>query len=360
MKLWKPLACSLLCLLSLSAVHAQDIIALNNGDIDRLGIVLSPVRAIDDSIGASFPATVINSPMSTSMLNVPYGGLLESWLVEPGQVVFAQQEVALIRSQELLDLQNDWNAARFAEEQLAFELDKDSMLLDEGIISTQRFRQTQRSYQEAQSNLQFYTARLALAGFTEESLATLREGRHEPGVYSLRSPVAGTMDHLMVDVGTYVESNNPIASIGSNVRWLSAELPARVGNRLSVGQVLRVEGSNAALTLRQKDYEIDTQSQTVGILATFNEIPQFMAGQVVTLLIPPNEDGVLIPGDAVVHSGDETSVFVRTAEGFEVRSLSLSPAGADYMAMEGIAPGELIAIRGTAILKGIQLGLGGE
>lgn len=360
MKQWNTLILILLCGMSSPLLVAQEIIALQDSDLARLGIVLVPVRNIDDTVGDSFPATVVNSPMTGSLLNVPYAGILQSWLVEPGQSVARNTAMASIYSQELLGLQNEWHAARINLQQAEFELEKDSMLLDQGIISRQRFVQTQARFQEAQNRKQTLDARLTLAGFTPEQLQSANLNEAAPGVYTLRSPVAGSVEHLILTVGAYVDSNMPIASIGSQERWLSAELPARAAANLVLGQMLRIEGINTPLTLRQKDFAVSAQSQTVGILASFNGNPELLVGQVLTLLIPPAETGVLVPGDAVVHNGDETSVYVRTAEGFEVRSLQLRPAGADYLAREGLVAGEEIAIRGTAILKGIQLGLGGE
>ncbi len=360
MKSWKPLILFLLTSLCGNGSFAQNIIALQDSDLNRLGIVLAPLSNIDDSIGNSFPASVVNSPMSNSQLNVPYGGILQSWFVEPGQQVNTSDAVALIYSQELLGLENDWHEARIALQQADFELTKDSMLLEQGIISQQRFFQTQRQHQDLQNTMRTLNARLSLAGFNEADFDSATLNGATPGIYTLRSPVSGIIDHLMITVGSFADSNMLIARIGSQERWLSAELPASVAANLELGQMLQVEGSNNPLTLQQKDFEIDSQSQTVGILASFNGNPELMTGQIVTLKIPPRESGVLVPGNAVVHNGNETSVYVRSAEGFEIRNLQLSPVGADYLAREGLAAGELIAIRGTAILKGIQFGLGGE
>lgn len=341
-------------------LQAQELIQLDESSLTRLGIVSSPVYAVDNSIGANFPATVINSPLTTSTVTIPYSGILQSWQIEPGSQVNNGDILVAIRSQELLDLQNEWNNARADLEQQRFELEKDSMLLDEGIISRQRLSQTQRNHQQAESLLQSLTAKLNLAGFNTNQMNTFDALNGELGVYSVRSPASGSMDHLMVNAGAYVEANTPIAGIGSNERWLSAQLPARVAGSLDIGQMLRVAGSNIPLTLRQKDFAIDPQTQTVEIFAAFESLPQLMAGQVVTLILPPADAGILIPGDSVVHNGDGTTVYIQRDGGFEARPLSLSPAGADYLATEGISAGERIVIRGATILKGMQLGLGGE
>tara|TARA_R110000772_G_scaffold152179_3_gene262968 strand:- start:154 stop:1236 length:1083 start_codon:yes stop_codon:yes gene_type:complete len=360
MKLRTALFLMQIFLLTASPVQAQEQIELSDSDLSRLGIVLSTVNVIDNSSGARFPATIINSPLTTSVVTIPYGGILQNWLVTPGQEVQIGEALIMIQSQDLLELQNQWTRTQSELQQANFELQKDRMLLEQGIISEQRFMQTQRMQQQSQSSLAALRAKLVLAGFSDAGLQSLSENNSDAGLYTVRSPVNGKLDHLMANAGTYADSYTTIASIGSNERWLSAQVPARVANSLQIGQMLRVAGNNITLVLRQKDFEIDTQSQTVEIKAAFNAMPDLLPGQIVTLIIPPTESGILIPGDAVVHSGDNTTVYVRNASGFEVRALNLSPAGADYMAREGIAAGEQIVIRGAAILKGIQLGLGGE
>lgn len=346
------------CLFLTLPLQAQELIQLNQEDISRLGIVTSQVMPVDNSIGTSFPATVINSPLSTSAVTIPYGGILQNWHIEPGTQVQAGDSLTEISSQELLDLQNEWSSAQLDLEQKNFELEKDSLLLEEGIISRQRFTQTQRDYQQSAAALQILSAKLSLAGFNQEQLSTMTG--NALGVYTVRSPVSGSIDHLMVNAGSYVAANSVIATIGSEERWLSAQLPARIANHLEIGQMLRASGSNTPLTLRQKDFAIDSQTQTVEIFAVFNTLPELMVGQVVTLIVPPVENGILVPANAVVHSGNETTVYVQRDGGFESRPLNLLPAGADYLAIDGINAGERVAIRGTAILKGIQLGLGGE
>jgi hypothetical protein len=114
--------------------------------------------------------------------------------------------------------------------------------------------------------------------------------------------------------------------------------------------------------LRQRDYATDAQTQTLELLAEFdasaaNELP---LGTLVDVVIEPPRGGLLIPSTAVVFSAGKTLVYVQGAAGIEPRALSLTPIGRDYSATTGIARGERIAVRGTALLKGMQLGLGGD
>ena len=322
--------------------------------------MLGTLNEIDDSTGARFPATTMNSPLASSSITTLQSGVLENWLVEPGQSVNRGEVLAQIRSQDLLDLQNDWLNSQQTLQQQNFELDKDRGLLSEGIISMQRFMQTERSYKQAESSARLLEEKLALSGFDESQRQALLNDNQNLGLYSLRSPGNGTISHLAVMAGAYVETNTRIASLSSPELWLSAQLPARLAYTLEPGQTLRAEGINIPLTLRQKDFEIDANTQTLELYASFDAMPNLLPGQIVTLLIPQTSQGILIPANAVVHSGNETNVYIRTSTGFEVRALNLQPAGADYLALDGVQSGEQVVIRGAAILKGIQSGLGGE
>lgn len=345
--------------LSLSS-QAEELIQLNQEDVLRLDIVSNVVGSVDNSVGASFAAIVINSPLTISTVTIPFSGILQNWIVVPGQSLEAGDVLVEVVSTDLLDLQTNWRKAQIVLESQRSKLDKDNLLLEQGVISKQRAQQTYREYQQVTHHIEALVAKLALAGFSEAHLESLNGNEQDLGVYSVRSPVSGTVNHLMVNTGAHVKANVTVASIGNNDRWLSAKLPARIANHLSLGQELRIVGSDITLNLQQKDFSIDATNQTIEIFAAFNNQPKLMVGQIVGLIIPPTGSGVLIPNDAVVHSGDETTVYVQRGNSFEARVLNLMPAGEDYFVTDGIVAGEMVVVRGAAILKGIQFGLGGE
>jgi len=136
------------------------------------------------------------------------------------------------------------------------------------------------------------------------------------------------------------------------------QVPARIIGSLSVGQTLKLSQGGQALVLRQKDHGVDDRSQTVSLLAEFAQETRHLPGEIVSVDLPSPQDGVLVPGAAVVHQGNETTVFVRTAGGIEPRAVALQPMGADYLALDGLKEGDEVVVRGAAVLKGIQAGFG--
>jgi RND family efflux transporter MFP subunit len=343
------------------AVLAQEKIAISDADISRMGIVFAPVKAMDNNAGARFPATVINSPDSVTTLSARYSGVIEEWQQTSGSAVSAGQTLAVIRSPEILTVQNDWIAATAEDERAQFELKKDQTLFDQGVIAEQRLVQTRNRARQAAFAEKSARAQLALAGFDQAHLKALRESGAGLGSYPLVSPASAVLTQRIGNVGSYVEANMPLAYLNSGERrWVSIHVPGRFASDLAVGQTLTVAGTSETLTLRQKDYVIDSSNQTIELFAEFDRESGFTTGEVISVVLPPSRQGVLVPDRAVVHSGNVATVYVRTASGVEARELTLRPLGAEYLAETGLSAGERVAIQGSAVLKGIQLGLGGS
>lgn len=340
-------------------LFAQEKLAISDTDISRMGIVFAPVQAMDNNAGARFPATVINSPDSVTTLSARYSGVIEQWLHSSGDTVSAGQALATIRSPEILSVQNDWIGALAEMDSAQFELTKDQALFDQGVISQQRLIQTRNRAQQAEFTQRTTRAQLNLAGFNEARLNALRENGTGLGTYLLVTPVAAVLTQRMGNVGDYVDTNMPLAFLNSGERrWVSIHVAGRFATDMNIGQTLSVAGTGETLTLRQKDFMIDSSNQTIELFAEFNNESGFTTGQIISVILPPSRQGMLIPDRAVVRSGNVATVYVRSDSGVEARELTLISVGADYLAETGLRAGEMIAIQGSAILKGIQLGLG--
>ncbi len=350
---------SLFLLLSAPAIFAQENIAISDADISHMGIVFAQAQTIDSTAGARFAGTIINSPESISSLSTRYSGVIEQWHQTAGSAVTAGQLLASLRSTEILAVQNEWIAALSAQESAQFELNKDQTLFEGGIISQQRLQQTRTRAQQANFSERSLRAQLSLAGFTDNRLNALRENGTGLGSYYLLSPSSSVLTQRMGSVGDYIEANTVIASLNSAAPlWVSVHVPGRFAIDMAIGQTLSIAGSGETLTLQQKDFVIDSSNQTIELLAQFNADNAFTTGQIVSVVLPPSRQGILVPDRAVVHNGNSTVVYVRTSAGVEARELDLISVGADYLAQSGINAGELIAVQGSAVLKGIQLGLG--
>jgi cobalt-zinc-cadmium efflux system membrane fusion protein len=359
MKFTKPFL--LLCLGGFAAsTLAQQQIPLDTATINRLGIVYQAVAAPESGDGARFAATVIASPQAMSELHAMSGGVLEGWQVQPGQSVTAGQLLAVLRSDTLAALQQDWVNAAAQADLTAQALKRDQALLKDGIIAQQRLQATEREAAAAAFEASSLASRLERNGYGNTELAALRSGKGSPGRYYVKAPAAGLVTHLRHVTGDLVDEGEILLTIAGDQLWVTAEIPARLATQLAVGQTLQLVDHNASLTVRQLDQAVDPATQTLGLLADFAGTVPLLPGQVVSVILPARDAGVVIPAEAVVRNGEERVVFVRSGNGVESRVLNLKPLGADYLATTGLNAGEQVVVRGAAILKGITLGLGGE
>lgn len=357
----KPLSLFLLLLLSAQALHAQESIPLSEADIELLGLEFTPVVPAERQAGISLPGQVVSSPETMTRGISLYAGVLSHWHHEAGASVRAGEVLATIRSSEILSLQQDYLTSRNELYLAQQRLDRDRQLFDNGIISRQRLQETESVLRSIELQVSGLTQRLAQAGLEEQELAQLVAGDFELGTLSIRAPVAGVLNHRAYTTGEFVPENAVVAELtGGDSPWLSVQVPARLLPFLDVGSQLSIVGSGQSLTLRQRDFSVDPDSQSVEVLAEFDESVSLVPGQLQTVSLHPQSGALFIPADAVVHEGVETLVYVRSAAGVEVRALDLMPVGDGYLATAGVSAGEELLIRGTALVKGIQLGLGSD
>lgn len=347
-------------LLGAPLLHAQELLPLDAATEHRLGLVFTRLAAPDAEGGSAVPARVVTSPLQQSVIVATQDGVLESWRVTPGASVAAGDLLGRVQSAAVLAMQQDWLAARAEDTLRSAALQRDRQLFDDGVIAASRVQVSEREASAAAAAVQAAAAQLRAAGFDAAALAALAESRSDLGFQRIVAAQAGQVLHLDVLPGTAVAAGTTLAAVGGDSLWVAADVPAAQAAALVVGQSLQIEGSAVPLQLRQRDQAVDMHTQTVGILAEFTAPAALLPGQLVTLRLPAGSAGVLVPADAVVRSGADSVVYVRHADGVEARTLQLRVHGGDYLAESGVAVGEEVVVRGAALLKGIQLGLGGE
>jgi len=338
---------------------AQEQLRLSADDLTLLELEFARVVAAENQLGVPLPGEVVAPPNASNLGIALYAGVLERWHHEAGARVAAGDILATIRSSDVLALQQDYLASH-NELQLALnKLDRERQMFDAGIISQRRLQATQTTTQGSELQVKVLAQRLTQGGLGAEELKALVADSLQLGTYSVRAPVDGSLGHRVFKTGEYVPANTAVAELNAASRpWMSIQVPARLNEFLQIGSRFSIAGSGHALTLRQKDFNIDTRSQSVEVLAEFDDHVDLVPGQLRTVLLHPQRGSMLIPAAGVVHEGTETIVYVRNDDGVEVRRLDLLPLGEAYLASRGIRAGEEILVRGTALVKGIQLGLG--
>ena len=344
--------------------HAQNSdegLSLSDQELMNLGIRFMPATAVAPGMGVRAPGLVIAAPSQGSQLFSTVEGEVGEWRVNMGDSVKKGELLAVIFSSEAAAQQSAWIAAQAGLETAQLEAERIKRLVADGIVSQRRQQQAQIVLQQAIREEAAAAQSLARLGFDEAFKKELSEKSAYMGYALLRAPYDGTLVHQAARRGQPVSVGDELAELEPNSKQgLSINLSSKLASSLSEGGKLSIADSSDALTLRQRDYSTDTQSQTVELLAEFDSTVDYPLGTKLEAIIEPSIGGVLVPATAVVYSDGQTQIFVREGDSVRARALSLRPIGRDYAAVSGLTVGESIAVVGTALLKGMQLGLGGD
>jgi cobalt-zinc-cadmium efflux system membrane fusion protein len=212
-------------------------------------------------------------------------------------------------------------------------------------------------------------------GSTQQCLAVREQAARRLAVLGLapgdfkqevvvRSPLAGKVLELSVVPGEF--RNDTSASVMTiadlSTIWVTSQVPesyirfVQVGERVEVNLVAYPGETFEGRVARLADV-VDPQTRTVKVHAELaNPAGRFrpeMFGSIHH--IESIAKMTVIPGTAVLRSGNRTSVFVEIAPGrFQERAVTLGkPTGSSVRVLSGVKPGDAIVVDGVMLLQGL-------
>jgi len=284
-------------------------------------------------------------------------GTLEAWedltlsAELAGPVVWTGHEEGdrLQRGEAILRIDADTVKANLQRDRTGFEVQERELqryrkLLDDQLISQQEFDRVRSEYEARRTALR--QSELVLAKST------------------LKSPVDGVLDRLLVDRGEYVAPGQPLAEVvrvdrlkvlvqvpekdvtflrpGQKVSVLPADLGGQPGEELP-GEILHV------------GYQADPASRTYRVkLAIDNRQGKLRPGMILRarFLRQAHPQVIAIPLFAVVDQAGEKVVFVANQQTANRRPVTLGPVvGRQVIITSGLADGEQLVTKGQQLLS---------
>lgn len=354
----KPFALSLfVCLLPLKG-NAVETALLNARQLQSLGIQTQALPLGEDARLAGLPGRVDIPAGQLQILAAPLEGTLQEVLIPPGATVKKGQVVARMISPQALKLQRFHAEASARAAQAGAARQRDEQLFKEGIIAQARLESSRAAAAEAGAQLAQSRQSLALAG-----------GRPGTGgaVLELRAGLNGVLLEQLAQVGERLPAATPIARIGRPAPlWVTLQVPAGVAARVKAGDIVRLPLLGVEGKLLAVSRSVDAASQNVTLRAQVDQGSELLRpGQAVEVEIQVSgQPGQALPSRALARHDGQMLVFVQKGGGEAVRFVAkpvkvLSQLG-DTVMVEGLAPGERLAIQGMASLKAMLTGEGGE
>jgi len=143
--------------------------------------------------------------------------------------------------------------------------------------------------------------------------------------------------------------------------------PLAVAAGLREGMALRLAGSDLSGKLIAIGRAVDPASQTVLLRAEIGKGAETLSpGQVIAVdIAAPAGAQQRLPAAAIARHQGATLAFIQTASGeqgssFEVRPVRIVSQGGDSVTVDGLKPGERVAVKGVSGLKAMLTGVGVE
>lgn len=364
----KPHGTLLPCLLMLSYLFASQALAAESPvtfkvsaeQAQALDIKTETLQRAGDAITRRFPALVVVPANAQHVTSSPVPGLVTDILVEPHQRINAGMPVARIVSQELGELQLQLLQAA-ARSTLAFQsAEREQQLFKEGIIPQRRLQEAQAGRAEAKAALHLAKAALRLGGMSATAIEQVAASGVPQDSITLSAAKAGVVTEILVGPGQRVEQTTALLHVAdTRVLWLDIQIAVADLANWPPGSTLTVAGRAVTGHVRSSSPMVAADSQMAILRAEVDGLTdKLRPGEMVAVELPASgtSDSWNLPLAAVAHDGDRAYVFVRSADGFEGRPVTVIDSAGMRVRLEGaLAVGEQVAVSGVVALKGAWL-----
>jgi len=355
-------AIATLCILTSTAQAADQTVkfAVPNKQIQALGIQTAPLLNQNGSVLARYAAQVIVPPKAEQVVSSPVAGLVAQLLVQQNQLVRSGESLVNLVSPELGQLQLQLLQASARATLARQAAQREQSLFKEGIIPQRRVQESQAALSEAEAMLNQARAALRLSGMSTAAIKRVQASGKPQDSITLVAKQAGIVTDIAVMPGQRVEAATALLTVAqTGTLWLDIQLPVAEGGNWQPGTKVRISGRDVTARILSTSPMVSSGSQTVALRAAIEgKSGQVRPGEFVTVELPiaATQGSWGVPLSAVVYSGKQAYLFVRTPNGFEGRPVQVIASAGQQVRVQGpLKEGEQVAISGVVALKGAWL-----
>lgn len=357
----------LLCLFLLVSVCLAegDVIKISQAQIFNLGIKLGRLEPVNKIPLLYAPAKVTVPPTKEYLISASQAGLISKLNVAIGDQVKQGQVLAHIKSPELLALQRQFLKASSDQRLAKAGFERDKKLLNEGVISDRRWQETRARYLGFVSEVNEAKQLLEISGLSKSDIKQLIKARKLSSQLNVRAPISGVILDRLVVAGERIDMLAPIYRIANlETLWLEIHVPQEQVGNLRIGDKVQINNSSITAKISLLGQSVNPDNQTILARAVIDdEKPNVRVGQTVTTQIiqASESSGFKVPNAGIAQHQGDYHIFIRNAEGFLVKDITILGKESNYSIIGGDLTGqEEIAIRGGVALKANWLGLGSD
>ena len=296
----------------------ENIVSLNPEQMKSIEVRFGQIeqKQLTASLKANGILKVPNQNRAT--ITSLYGGVVEDILVQPGNVVRKGETIATIANPQFIDLQEEYISLEAKVKYAELEYNRQKELSGNNAGALKTFQQSEAELGALQARKASLRKQLELLGINTSKLTT----DNIAATVSIKSPVAGAVSNVMVNIGSSVDINKPIAEVVDNSQLhLDLYIYEKDLPKVKVGQIIHFTLTNNP----GKEYD----AEVFGIGNTFEDASKALAihaivkgdksglidGMNITALVSlENATVQAVPTDAIVNYQGMDYIFVVTDE----------------------------------------------
>ncbi|MFZ5520658.1 MAG: efflux RND transporter periplasmic adaptor subunit [Pseudomonadota bacterium] len=338
-----------------------DTVRLSAAQLQASGVKLAKAEAGAIRSGAEFPAEVRLNADRTAQVAPRVPGVVTAVPANLGQSVRKGDVLAVISSAELSNQRAALLAARERAGTARATFAREKRLWEQKISAEQDYLQAQQALREAEIEQRNAEQRLLAVGASLGS-----NGPEGLSRYEIRAPFDGSVVEKKLSLGESVAGESMVFLVSDlSAVWVEANIPAKDLEKVQVGMAASIQAPGSTTVVPGKVSYVGSllgaQTRTAVArvtLTTPNKAWRPGLFVNVRVLSEQANAAVTVRNDALQIVEDKPSVFVRTAEGFQVRHLKLGRTdGTLSEVLEGLQAGQEYAAVNSFVLKA-ELGKG--
>lgn len=351
--------------------QANKIITLSSTQARELNIKTVQVLRQPVSFSINAPGVVYPAPENISIISAPISGRVANIYAHEGETAQKGDPLLELESLDYANLLADFLENTAEATYLKQQLERNRQLVEKEISAQRTLDRAEADYSRAATKVSASKARLKALGVTESLFELWQDEDTEPGSsLIIYSPITGTLNEHLIDLGTSVSANQKMLDIINNQKvlvrgFVSPEdaflikkgTPVKITQRSEDNMTTDSRIVNATVTTINPSLdEMNRAIPVNSIINTQNGWP--IIGQNVRneYQITTSESGISIPLSAVQFEQEGAAVFVQINEmSYQKRMITLSRITADEVIVStGLEEGELVAINQIFSLKALE------
>lgn len=291
------------------------VIELTEQQMNAVGIELGSVeqKNLNAVVRASGQLDV--PPQNKADVNVLMGGIITKINVLEGQAVHKGQVLAILENPDFIKMQQDYLMTKSSFIYTQQELQRQKELSEANAGIGKNLQQVQANYNTEKTKIATLEKQLQQLGINAASV----ENVNIISQVAITAPISGTVGHIIINMGTYVETTKPLMQIIDNSKihcdlivyekdLFKVKVGQKVSFMLTNQNNQQIEGVIFGIN---KSFENESKGIIVHAViegaGKYNLIP----GMYVTALIDiGNQLTSAVPVDAVVRSEGKDYIFI--------------------------------------------------